>query len=147
MSRTSQRAARLNVTAVVQRAGISRSQIYKWLRNVQTSVTPEDFTRLALALSRDPRQNARLLEAHLQDDCFGPGRELIDTLIAIVSVIRPGAVNAGKKLSFTRRYQGLEPVTCPHPSLEPVLKDTFGLVVYEEHILQICMCWSRTGWD
>ena len=62
----------------------------------------------------------------------------IDTLIAIVSVIRPGAANEGKKLAFTRRYQGLAPVTYPHPSLEPVLRDTFGLVVYEEHILQIC---------
>jgi len=62
----------------------------------------------------------------------------IDTLIAIVSVIRPGAANQGKKLAFTRRYQGLEPITYPHPSLEPVLRDTFGLVVYEEHILQIC---------
>ena len=31
----------------------------------------------------------------------------IDTLIAIVSVIRPGAANEGKKLAFTRRYQGL----------------------------------------
>jgi DNA-directed DNA polymerase III PolC len=62
----------------------------------------------------------------------------IDTLIAIVSVIRPGAANEGKKLAFTRRYQGLESVTYPHPSLEPVLRDAFGLVVYEEHILQIC---------
>lgn len=62
----------------------------------------------------------------------------IDTLIAIVSVIRPGAANEGKKLAFTRRYQGLEPITYPHPSLEPVLRDAFGLVVYEEHILQIC---------
>lgn len=69
----------------------------------------------------------------------------IDTLIAIVSVIRPGAANEGKKLAFTRRYQGLEPVTYPHPSLEPVLRDTFGLVVYEEHILQICEAF--TGLD
>ena len=62
----------------------------------------------------------------------------IDGLIAIVSVIRPGAANESKKLSFTRRYQGLEPVTYPHPSLEPCLRSTYGLVVYEEHILQIC---------
>ena len=62
----------------------------------------------------------------------------IDGLIAIVSVIRPGAANQGKKLAFTRRYQKLEPITYPHPSLEPALRDTFGLVVYEEHILQIC---------
>jgi len=62
----------------------------------------------------------------------------IDGLIAIVSVIRPGAANEGKKLSFTRRYQGMEQTTYPHPSLEPCLRSTYGLVVYEEHILQIC---------
>ena len=61
----------------------------------------------------------------------------IDGLVAIVSVIRPGAANEGKKQAFTRRYQGLEPVTYPHPSLEPCLRGTYGLVVYEEHILQL----------
>lgn len=62
----------------------------------------------------------------------------IDTLIAIVSVIRPGAANESKKMEFARRYQGLSPVKYLHPSLEPCLRSTFGLVVYEEHILQIC---------
>jgi DNA-directed DNA polymerase III PolC len=62
----------------------------------------------------------------------------VDTLIAIVSVIRPGAANENKKLEFTRRYQGLAPVTYPHPSLEPCLRSSYGLVVYEEQILQIC---------
>jgi DNA polymerase III alpha subunit/nucleotidyltransferase/DNA polymerase involved in DNA repair len=62
----------------------------------------------------------------------------IDTLIAIVSVIRPGAANESKKMEFARRYQGLSPVHYPHPSLERCLQSTFGLVVYEEHILQIC---------
>jgi DNA-directed DNA polymerase III PolC len=61
----------------------------------------------------------------------------IDGLIAIVSVIRPGAANEGKKLAFTRRYQRMEPVTYPHPSLEACLRSTYGLVVYEEHILQL----------
>ena len=63
----------------------------------------------------------------------------IDGLIAIVSVIRPGAANEDKKLRFTRRYQGFEPTVFPHPSLEPCLRSTYGLVVYEEHILQICV--------
>jgi error-prone DNA polymerase len=62
----------------------------------------------------------------------------IDTLIAIVSVIRPGAANENKKMEFARRYQGLSPVRYPHPSLEACLRSTYGLVVYEEHILQIC---------
>ena len=62
----------------------------------------------------------------------------IDTLIAIVSVIRPGAANESKKMEFARRYQGLSPECYPHPSLKACLRSTYGLVVYEEHILQIC---------
>src|ERR1043165_7036847 len=62
----------------------------------------------------------------------------IDGLIAIVSVIRPGAANEDKKRKFTRRYQKMEAPEYPHPSLEPCLRSTFGLVVYEEHILQVC---------
>jgi error-prone DNA polymerase len=69
----------------------------------------------------------------------------IDGLIAIVSVIRPGAANEQKKLRFTRRYQGMEPPEYPHPSLEPCLRSTFGLVVYEEHILQICEAFAGLG--
>ncbi len=62
----------------------------------------------------------------------------IDTLIAIVSVIRPGAANECKKTEFALRSQGLSAVRYPHPSLEACLRSTYGLVVYEEHILQIC---------
>jgi DNA polymerase III alpha subunit len=62
----------------------------------------------------------------------------IDTLIAVVSVIRPGAANEDKKREFARRCQGLAPPVYAHPSIEPCLRSTFGLVVYEEHILQIC---------
>lgn len=62
----------------------------------------------------------------------------IDCLIAIVSVIRPGAANGSKKTDFARRAQGLEPVEYAHPSLEAALRTTFGVVAYEEHILQIC---------
>ena len=51
----------------------------------------------------------------------------IDGLVAIVSVIRPGAANEGKKGAFTRRYQGMEPITYPHPSLEACLRSTYGL--------------------
>ena len=67
----------------------------------------------------------------------------IDGLIGIVAVIRPGAANENKKLAFTRRYQGLEPVTYAHPSLEPCLRSTYGLVTFEEHILQICEAFAH----
>lgn len=69
--------------------------------------------------------------------CMADVRD-IDRLIAIVSVIRPGAANGLKKAQFARRAQGLEPVDYTHDSLAPVLRSTFGVVAYEEHILQIC---------
>jgi DNA-directed DNA polymerase III PolC len=66
------------------------------------------------------------------------GANNIDDLIAIVSVIRPGAANNLKKDQFAARAQGLEPVDYTHPSLENALRSTYGVVAYEEHILQIC---------
>lgn len=69
--------------------------------------------------------------------CMADVRD-IDRLVAIVSVIRPGAANGLKKAQFARRAQGLEAVCYTHESLAPVLRSTFGVVAYEEHILQIC---------
>jgi DNA polymerase III alpha subunit len=62
----------------------------------------------------------------------------VDDLIAIVSVIRPGAPTTSRKSSFALRAQGFEPVDYVHPSLERALQSTYGVVAYEEHILQIC---------
>ncbi len=61
----------------------------------------------------------------------------IDCLTTIVAIVRPGAANQGKKDAFARRYQGFEPPSFVHPSLETVLKSTYGLMVFEEHILQV----------
>lgn len=69
--------------------------------------------------------------------CMADVRD-IDRLVAIVSVIRPGAANGLKKSQFARRAQGLDPVEYIHESLAPILRSTFGVIAYEEHILQIC---------
>ncbi len=61
----------------------------------------------------------------------------IDCLTAVVAVIRPGAANQGKKEAFARRYQGLEAPSYAHPSLKGALEKTYGLMVFEEHILLV----------
>ena len=63
----------------------------------------------------------------------------IDALTAIVAIIRPGAANQGKKDQFARRYQGLEPPSYVHPSVRESLASTYGLMVFEEHILQVAV--------
>jgi DNA-directed DNA polymerase III PolC len=62
----------------------------------------------------------------------------IDVLVAIVSVIRPGAANGGRKASFAARACGIEPTEYVHPSLEQCLGSTYGVMAYEEHVPQIC---------
>jgi DNA polymerase III alpha subunit len=57
--------------------------------------------------------------------------------VATVSVIRPGAANEDKKTKFARRYLGLEEPEFVHPDLEEVLQDSYGLLIYEEHILLV----------
>jgi DNA-directed DNA polymerase III PolC len=62
----------------------------------------------------------------------------IHGLIAMVSVIRPGAANENHKTEFVQRYRGLSPVTFPCSLIEKFLRDSFGLLLYEEQVLQIC---------
>jgi DNA polymerase-3 subunit alpha len=70
----------------------------------------------------------------------------IDCLTAVEAIIRPGAANEGKKRAFARRHQGLEPVSYAHPSLEPLLKDTYGLMAFEEHILLVANGFAGLDW-
>jgi DNA polymerase III alpha subunit len=63
----------------------------------------------------------------------------IDCLTAVVAIIRPGAANQGKKEAFARRYQNLEAPSYAHPSLVAPLEKTYGLMVFEEHILQVAV--------
>jgi error-prone DNA polymerase len=70
----------------------------------------------------------------------------MDCLTAVESIIRPGAANEGKKRAYARRRQGLEPVTFAHPSLEPLLAGTYGLMAFEEHILLVANGFAGMPW-
>src|SRR5213592_1519383 len=61
----------------------------------------------------------------------------LDDLVVEVAIIRPGPIQGNAVHPYLRRKQGLEPVTYLHPSLEPVLRDTFGVILLQEHVLQI----------
>lgn len=60
-----------------------------------------------------------------------------ECLIASLSLIRPGAANQNKVEHYSKRHAGLEPADFVHPSVRPALEDTYGLMVYEEHILMV----------
>lgn len=59
-------------------------------------------------------------------------------LSTIVALYRPGVILAGMLQVFINRKLGREPVRYVAPQLEPILKDTYGVIVYQEQSMAIC---------
>jgi DNA polymerase III alpha subunit len=63
----------------------------------------------------------------------------LDDLVVEVAIIRPGPIQGNAVHPYLRRKQGLEPVTYLHPSLEPVLRDSMGVILYQEQVMRIAI--------
>ncbi|RUR10289.1 DNA polymerase III subunit alpha [Legionella sp. km772] len=66
----------------------------------------------------------------LQPDCF-------EDIIALVALFRPGPLQSGMVDDFIDRKHGRAAVDYPHPDLEPILKPTYGVILYQEQVMQI----------
>jgi len=60
-----------------------------------------------------------------------------DDLIANIALFRPGPMQADMINPFIKRRHGEEPATYAHPSLEPVLRETYGVILYQEQVLKV----------
>ena len=60
-------------------------------------------------------------------------------LVIEIALIRPGPIQGGAVHPYIRRATGREPVTYQHPALEPVLKRTLGVPLFQEQLMQIAM--------
>ncbi len=70
------------------------------------------------------------LIGRLQPDSF-------EDIIALVALYRPGPLQSGMVDDFIDRKHGRAKVVYPHDSLEPVLKPTYGVILYQEQVMQI----------
>ncbi|WP_276922120.1 DNA polymerase III subunit alpha [Frischella perrara] len=71
----------------------------------------------------------------LKPDCF-------EDMIALVALFRPGPLQSGMVDNFIDRKHGLEEVSYPdsqyqHESLKPILEPTYGIILYQEQVMQI----------
>lgn len=62
---------------------------------------------------------------------------VFEDLGALVALFRPGPLNSGMVNDFVQRKHGRQKIEYAHPDLEPILKDTYGTIVYQEQIMQI----------
>jgi DNA polymerase-3 subunit alpha len=62
-----------------------------------------------------------------------------EDLMALVALYRPGPLNAGMHTEYARRKHGRNPVTYPHEDLQEILEGTYGIMVYQEQVMQIAV--------
>jgi DNA-directed DNA polymerase III PolC len=75
-----------------------------------------------------PGMRATLREIHAKS---------ADDIMAALALYRPGPLSGGLKDAFVRRFKGEEAVRHLHPSLAPLLDETFGVILYQEQVLRI----------
>ncbi len=80
------------------------------------------------------------VESRAQMSCLPRLRpERFYDLVVEVAIIRPGPIVGKMVHPYLKRRQGREPVTYPHPALEPVLKRTLGVPLFQEQLLRMAM--------
>ncbi|MBP7653575.1 DNA polymerase III subunit alpha [Candidatus Dependentiae bacterium] len=58
-------------------------------------------------------------------------------IIALLALYRPGVLKSGMVDSFINRKHGIEQIEYPHPALEKILKETYGVIIYQEQVMLI----------
>ena len=62
-----------------------------------------------------------------------------EDIIALVALYRPGPLESGMVDDYINRRHGRVEVTYPLPQLEPILKETYGIILYQEQVMQIAV--------
>lgn len=63
--------------------------------------------------------------------------ESFEEIVALVALFRPGPLQSGMVDDFINRKHGKAPVSYPHPDLQPILQNTYGVILYQEQVMQI----------
>ena len=72
----------------------------------------------------------REMTVKIRPNCF-------EDLVAILALFRPGPLDSGMAEEYIKRKHGKEQIRYLHPLLETILKDTYGVIVYQEQVMQI----------
>jgi DNA polymerase III alpha subunit len=119
-------------------SGVNPNDVYTWLDDHPDKATYDLF-------SSGKVKGVFQLETPLgRQSCRDMKPENLGHAAGLVSVLRPGCLQCkdDEGISMTKHYMrrknGLEEVKYYHPALEPILKDTFGILVYQESMMRIC---------
>jgi len=101
---------------------------------------PADDPEVYKALQKADTVGLFQVESRAQMSCLPRLHpERFYDLVVEVAIIRPGPIVGNMVHPYLNRRLGREPVTYPHPSLEPVLKRTLGVPLFQEQLLRMAM--------
>lgn len=87
----------------------------------------------------------QLESSGMKDMAMAIQPQSIQDLMAIVSLYRPGPMGSGMDRMYVNRRHGREKVTYPSPLLKDVLADNYGIMLYQEDVMNATR--AITGWD
>ena len=101
---------------------------------------PSDNAAVYAALQKADTIGMFQVESRAQMSCLPRLRpQKFYDIVVQVAIIRPGPIVGNMVHPFLKRRQGREPVIYPHPSLEPVLRRTLGVPLFQEQLLKMAM--------
>ncbi len=101
---------------------------------------PEDIPEVFAMLCAADTVGTFQVESRAQMQTLPKSRpQTLDDLVVEVAIIRPGPIQGNAVHPYLRRRQGIEPITYPHPSLEPILGETLGVILYQEQVMRIAI--------
>jgi error-prone DNA polymerase len=107
---------------------------------VELAHLPQDDSHVYSALQQADTVGLFQVESRAQMSCLPRLRpQRFYDIVVQVAIIRPGPIVGQMVNPFLQRRQGREDVTYPHPSLEPVLKRTLGVPLFQEQLLRLAM--------
>jgi error-prone DNA polymerase len=109
-------------------------------QEVDLAHLPPDDSEVYSTLQKADTVGMFQIESRAQMSCLPRLRpKKFYDIVVQVAIIRPGPIVGQMVNPFLQRRQGREPVTYPHPSLEPVLARTMGVPLFQEQLLRIAM--------
>jgi len=101
---------------------------------------PEDIPEVFRMIQAADTVGVFQIESRAQMQTLPRSRpEDLDDLVVEVAIIRPGPIQGNAVHPYLRRKQGIEPVTYLHPSLEPILSETLGVILYQEQVMKVAI--------
>jgi DNA polymerase-3 subunit alpha len=128
----------LTVLEIAVRLVNARPDFVRDGKKLDLALLPLDDALTYKLLASGETKGVFQLESDGMQRLFGGLKaDSFEDIVAAVALYRPGPMGAGMHDDFVKRKNGLAPITSMHPLIDELLRPTYGVIVYQEQVMQI----------